>query len=187
MSVGTYDRTDLLSDIRSLSSGTISKVARDARILIGYQSQDSWCIDQVQSRFHFYAKYCVAEAEHWQAAWRLFVKNYYRIRDNCWKCGYQGATDYVVDGTGYEVRWSADPSVPYNGDYFKRGIMNQLGCVFRRHGMSDGYPPEEITSAFPGIVPLSATFDWGVDDDGDRCVTNWTYVVHPDFRPAGVA
>jgi len=71
----------------------------------------------------------------------------------------------------FEVRSFANPDMAWAAGYFDSGITQQLGCVFRRNCMSDGFPPVEVIAAFPGYTPLSATFDW-VSDPGSFLATD---------------
>lgn len=176
-------RARILSDIAGLSSGTMSTIIRDKGLVYGYQCRDCWVIDQFQGRFSLYVEHIDREFDCWQDAWEAYARHYRRINHGCWKCGYQGQTDYVIDGKEYAVRHHACASVAYNEGVWDGDILPLLGCVWRHYGMSDGYPPPLVISAFPGYTPAMAEFEWEPDPDSHigKKVVNWRVVYHPDF------
>lgn len=174
----------VLHDVAAMSSETLSCMMRESRIAIGYQCEDEWVIEQVRQRLSYFVKHCVASVTPGENAWRSYVRNFHRVRES-WKCSFAGSTDFAWGNSPFEVRSYADPDMGWADGYFESGIMKQLGCVFRRNSMSDGYPSAEVIAAFPGYTPLTATFDW-VPDPGSflgKRVENWQYVYHPEFEP----
>lgn len=174
---------DVSDEIAAITNEALSRMMRESRIAFGYQCQDGWIIEQVRHRWLYFVKHCSGEITSGQDAWEKYVRNFHQVRDG-WKCSYAGSTDYAWGNFGFEVRSFASPDVAWAPGYFDGGIMKQLGCVFRRNSMSDGFPPAEVIAAFPGYTPLSATFDW-VPDAGSflgKRVENWQYVCHPDFE-----
>ena len=177
----------VLEDIAALSSEALSRMMRESRIAIGYQCEDEWIIEQVRHRWRYFVTHCKAAAGSAgtvECSWRSYVRNFHAVHDS-WKCSFAGSTDYAWGNSQFEVRSYADPNMGWAEGYFESGIMRQLGCVFRRNSMSDGYPSAEVIAAFPGYTPLTATFDW-VADPGSflgKRIENWQYVCHPDFEP----
>lgn len=61
-------------------------------------------------------------------------------------------------------------------------------CIWGESGgMVDGehhFAPMKVVSAFPGIVPLGATFRWVLEEGNKyRSIRDWKYTHHPDFGP----
>ena len=182
----THEREmdDVLEAIAALSSEALSHLMRESRIAMGYQCEDEWVIGEVRHRWRYFVTHCKDSASTVESSWRSYVKNFHSVHDS-WKCSFAGSTDYAWGNSQFEVRSYADPNMGWAEGYFESGIMRQLGCVFRRNSMSDGYPSAEVIAAFPGYTPLTATFDW-VADPGSflgKRVENWQYVCHPDFEP----
>lgn len=178
------DISGVLNDIAQLSSEFLGVLMRESRIATGYQCSDEWVIGQVRNRFQYFVKHCLKQAGTWESAWKAYMANFHAVHD-AWKCSFAGSTDYAWGNFSFEVRSYANPNMGWADGYFDSGIMKQLGCVFCRCSMSDGYPPAEVIAAFPGYTPLTATFDW-VEDAGSflgKRVENWQYVCHPDFEP----
>jgi hypothetical protein len=178
------DVSRVIDDISGTSRESLSRMIRESRIAVGYQCEDPWIIEQVRHRWQYFTMHTGASLESGKDAWAAYVKNFHAVRAS-WRCGYAGSSDYAWGKHSFEVRSSADPNMSWAASYFEGGIMKQLGCVFRRNCMSDGFPEPEVIAAFPGFTPLSATFDW-VADAGSflgKRVENWQYVYHLDFEP----
>ena len=174
----------VLEDIAALSSEALSHMMRESRIAIGYQCDDEWIIEQVRHRWKYFVRECATSTVTLHDAWMAYVKNFHQVH-GAWKCSFAGSTDYASGNSQFEVRTYANPDLGWADGYFESGIMRQLGCVFRRNSMSDGFPPAEVIAAIPGYAPLTATFDW-VADPGSflgKRIENWQYVCHPDFDP----
>lgn len=172
-------------EILSLSSGTMSTVMRDSGQWLLYQCRDTWFIDQVQRHFSLYATHAGKPFDTWHDAWRDYERWRSAVQ-NCFRCSYAGETDYQIDGRGYRVRWSGDPSGPWND--FEGSIRPHIGCIWDESGgVQEGFhqfAPMKVVSAFPGIVPLGATFRWVQDADSKyRDIADWKYIHHPDFGP----
>ena len=177
----------VLEAIAALSPKALSHMMRESRIAMGYQCEDEWVIEQVRHRWRYFVTHCKAaagSAATVESSWRSYVKNFRAVHDS-WKCSFAGSTDYAWGNSAFEVRSHANPNMGWAECYFESGIMRQLGCLFRRCSMSDGYPSAEVIAAFPGYTPLTATFDWVADPDSflGKRVENWQYVYHPDFEP----
>lgn len=176
---------DVGSDARSLSSGTMATICRQDGILHDYQCREYTYLDEVQARF---ALFCEgSKAETWQEAWQEWVKRFHWIHSRCWYCSYAGSVYYQIDGVRYEVCHDKDKNFGWNGDYFETGIVYHVGCIFREHCMSDGFPPDSVLAFFPGFVPLSATFEWEDLKPGERFRSikegSWQYIHDERFGP----
>jgi len=165
----------ITTDIRQLASGTMGTIMLDSCRFLRYQCQDYWWIDQVRRYFLLYAENAGKPFDTWQAAWHDYGRWYDHVRDHCWTCSYQGETDFVIDTGRYAVRWSGDPEHNWNTGVWESDIVPTVGTI---HYLSNtkGFPPMKVVSAFPGIVPITATFEW----EGNS-ITNWQWVYHNDF------
>lgn len=174
---------DIASTIRHLSSGTISKIVRDAYfrtlgtwLRSSYTSRygemmqitpnhtaDQWIIDRIQHAFAVFAETSRESFPTWQDAWHAYLN---RMGDVRFKCSYQGATEYRVTGVSqtFEARCSASDHMrkTYNGDAekFARNVEGVIGGIYTYCGATEGFPPDHIACLFPLETPAKWENGW---------------------------
>ena len=157
------------SDIRALSSGTISKLLRDmyfqdlAQFLKSrysfsrrrldvnpLQAADGWIIDRVPFALGRFADVCHDDGwESWQDVWNAYLK---AIGEVQFKCSYMGAVDWLHNGVRYECKESVsdyEKSI-YNGsgEEFEACVVPRLGTIYREYGIGE-FPPDSVCVLFP--------------------------------------
>lgn len=142
----------------------------DSATFLLYQCDDPWWHEKV--RLH-----AAADADE---LWRKFFAWREHVQRRCFTCGYQGAIDYTIDTVLYTVRYSGDPRSAWNTGVYDGEIAPLVGTVRYYSGCGEkGFPPPKVIAAFPGIVPVRATFRW---EDGH--VKDWTWVFDETYgRP----
>ena len=168
-------KSDLLADIRGLSSGTISSVVCDeffrriacrqnwtSNKTLGVdpnQAKDSWVVDQVQSRFHLFCESSEKAWDCWQACWNDYLKEIDQVR---FRCTYCGECDWTYRGTEYQERcfgslYAKEHS--YNAGVWESDIFPAIGTVRFEHCAYKGFPPAILTSLCPCYVPSMWSMD----------------------------
>ena len=162
------------SDIRCLSSGTMSKLLRDMyfadlaeflksrysfsrrRLDVNpLQAKDGWIIGRVQIAFARFAD--VGHDEDWKSwmdVWNAYLKAMGTVQ---FKSSYMGETDWIVGGKRYECkdRVSDYEKSVYNGtgEDFERCVVPRLGTIMVRYCGSDEFPPDAVSVLFPFHTP----------------------------------
>jgi hypothetical protein len=170
--------TSFGSDIRCLSSGTLSKLLRDNYfkelqrfITSRYQSRrildvnplqaaDGWIIDRVQFALARFAEVCPDQKwETWRNVWESWLRNVSEVH---FKCSYMGGVDWLFKGVRYECKeFVSDYEAEiYNGtrEEFERAVVPRLGTIRREHGTGE-FPHDELCVLFPFHTPIRFNAD----------------------------
>lgn len=177
---------DIVGDIRSLSSGTMSKLIRDNYFdsLRGYisskyttrrtlalnplQAADTYIVDRVQYAFMMFVAGSDQRFENWIDAWKAYLK---RLEDVRFEVGYMGATEYSIRGFSGRVECKSHASLyegsVYNGDSaeFQRAVVGKVGCCALYYGATTGFPPNSICCLFPLYTPAMWKDGWVMSPD----------------------
>jgi hypothetical protein len=99
-----------------------------------------------------------------------YTKDFYLL------LSYAGEAEYDIRLDGRKigrvsVRYFGNPRIAYNGDYFKRGIVPQIGTVRWDCPRWSEFPPAEVVAMFPGFVGCRLVFhertpDLSITDEG---------------------
>ena len=176
---------DVVGDIRSLSSGTVSKLLRDAFFdqlrawkmsKFNYRrtltinpllSADTYIVDRIQYAFMMFAAGSDQRFESWQDAWQAYLK---RMEDVYFKCSYMGSADFTVRGFNKTVEYKSHASryeaSIYNGDEaeFQRNVVGFVGCC-KLYLSIEGFPPNSISCLFPLYTPVMWNDGWVLHPD----------------------
>ena len=182
---------NVVEDIRQLSSGTISKLCRDAWFadmgrwlkerytsrrnfsINPLMAADGRIVDRVQFAFRMFAECSSGGWDTWHECWAAYLN---RLADVRFKVGYMGQTDYEIAGERNRVcvkyRTSSYERSISNGtptDY-EMNIRSKVGCCALTSGACDAFPANEIACLFPLAVPAMYVIGQG-------------WVQHPDWPP----
>jgi len=183
---------DVVGDIRSLSSGTVSKLLRDAffdqlrawrlsrfscrRTLTinPLLSADSYIVDRIQYAFMMFAAGSDQRFESWQDAWQAYLK---RMEDVYFKVSYMGAAEYTIRGFSRTIEYKSHASryeaSTYNGDEaeFQRAVVGKVGCCAVYYGATENFPPNNISCLFPLYTPAMWKDGWVMHPDWPKAKT----------------
>lgn len=186
----TITKPDATSQIRSLSSGTMTTLLTDAWFeeMRGWfqsrmgmrrrsvqvnpkQAKDHWIVDRMQDGFRRFSELPGREWSNWQDCWRGYLDELAKVR---FKCSYMGAVWYEIPGhKTFEHKCSVSKyeSSIYNGDQadFESRVVPYLGTIVREHGRED-YPSDECAVLFPLWIPAHC------DTEND-----WMLELSPDY------
>jgi len=95
------------------------------------------------------------------------------------RLSYDGEAEYDIRQDGriigrVSVRYWGNTRQTYNGDYFERGILPQVGTVrWTSCNQYLEFPPDEVVALFPGFVGCRLVFHPRTPD---------LSITHPDYQ-----
>lgn len=158
--------------LKKLELAEVSELCANFGLIYTPQLNHEPTLDAIRFRFKTYCETlpdCLARCRTLHDAFAKYADRFHFIHRKCWTSGFQGSTDYTVDGKRYSACWMKDKKMAWNGNYFEEELVYQVGTIFRYYGMHEGFPPLDVSCFFFELVPMRAQHE---DAAGNPCHYN---------------